>query len=1223
MQGLSPFTGTSRFELRRQLGEGGFGIVYEALDRRRDIPVALKLLRQADGAPLLRFKREFRTLSDVSHPNLVSLYELVTDKDHWFFTMELVDGVPMTAWVRQAGGTGGEASSGLTVDTALLKILPQLVDAVCALHRLGIVHRDIKPSNVLVTPDGRVVLLDFGLLSEHDPAADEDFSLYPSSGLNVLGTPAYMAPEQGTAEGAAPEADWYSVGVMLYEALTGRLPFTGSAVDCLEAKLAGPPASPQSVNPAAHEDLSAICMGLIAVEPGDRADAIARLQAIGRVADRADPASPAAVSDIFVGRESHLVTLQRAYLQAMQGTAVVALVAGVSGMGKTALVRQFLAEQRREEPDLIALTSRCYQRESTPYKAVDPLIDAVARYLRRLKDIEVARLLPRDAALLGRLFPVLRAVDEVRRVPEFGTAGIDSITVRRRAAIALRDLLFELAVREPLVLWIDDAQWGDADSAAILEPVLQAPDAPPLLLVASYRAEDASDAPLVAAFSRMARQPNAPRFESLSVGPLSGNDARTLALHLGSTDPSSAATVAAESGGSPFFVHELARHAAAGGGAVTLPDVVSARVRRLPPGARRLMTIVATSAQPIPPAVAERAAGVSGADIESVQMLGTARLTRVAGASDEPILEPYHDRIREAVLAAQTPTDRAACHRALADAWEASGLASPQTLTTHCLGCGDTLRAMHYAELAATRAAAALAFDQAAELYRLLINLADAHPRRRDWQVALGDTLVSCGRGYEAAGAFLAALGASADADADTMDVIEVERRAASELIRAGYLEEATQVLNRLLPKVGVQPPGGLPRAVVTMLVYRARLAWRGLHVTPVPEAQVPRAVLQRVDALVSIAPPLTLISLPRGLAVNLQAVWHSLEAGEPKRAAVGLALFASTVTLSGTKTYQRALTWVAQAKALAAPLNDPWTTARTELAEGICYKVSGFWQKGIAALEKASATFARCPGARWEIETAQTLRHDALIWTGEWRKLAAELPGRRHEAQQRGDLFSEAQVAGRLSPLMRLAEDRVDDARAEAQDAQRFYAQPHFNLQHRAALCSLLDIDLYGGQAREADRRLRREWSVLTGTLAMFQNGRIEAHNYRARIALTLAAQGDASGWARAARTARKLESEHAGYATALATTARASVAHGTGDVTTAVTLLRRAIAGFDEGDMRVYAACARWWLGRLLGGDEGDDIIEDAHLTMTAEGIVSPERIASLLVPGRWEHV
>ena len=152
------FRGTARFTVRRRLGVGGMGVVYEVDDTARHEIVALKTLRRTTAADIYRLKREFRSLADVVHPNLVSLYELFADDDQCFFTMELVPGaelrrlrprhgrsraVPTSAWSRRFGNWWRASS---------------------ALHRIGKLHRDIKPSNVLVTPDGRVVILDFGLV---------------------------------------------------------------------------------------------------------------------------------------------------------------------------------------------------------------------------------------------------------------------------------------------------------------------------------------------------------------------------------------------------------------------------------------------------------------------------------------------------------------------------------------------------------------------------------------------------------------------------------------------------------------------------------------------------------------------------------------------------------------------------------------------------------------------------------------------------------------------------------------------------------------------------------------------------------------------------------------------------------------------------------------------------------------------------------------------------
>jgi eukaryotic-like serine/threonine-protein kinase len=194
------FGGTSRFEVLRLLGTGGMGSVYLALDRHLQAQVALKTLNRADGVDLFRFKREFRSLADLRHANLVTLYELFSEGELWYFTMEHVRGVPLDRYLRPdpAVSPSGEL---------LRSTLRQLCEGVCAIHAADCVHRDLKPPNVLVTESGRVVILDFGLAKQA--------SSNSLSGAGITGTPAYMAPEQVLEKPCLPAADWYDVGSML------------------------------------------------------------------------------------------------------------------------------------------------------------------------------------------------------------------------------------------------------------------------------------------------------------------------------------------------------------------------------------------------------------------------------------------------------------------------------------------------------------------------------------------------------------------------------------------------------------------------------------------------------------------------------------------------------------------------------------------------------------------------------------------------------------------------------------------------------------------------------------------------------------------------------------------------------------------------------------------------------------------------------------------------
>ena len=272
----SPFPDTDRFRVVRRLGAGGMGVVYEVHDKVRDEVVALKTLRRASAANLYRLKREFRSLADVAHPNLVCLYELFVEDDRCFFTMEIVKGV---SFVEYARGVDAAARS----DDRLVLALRQLIEGVSALHRRGKLHRDVKPSNILVTPEGRVVILDFGLITELQPGNAGD------ARHAVAGTPAYMAPEETSGATPSEAGDWYGVGATLYEALTGTLPFTGPVLDVLRRKRALDPPAPAEVAPDVPADLSAICMGLLASQP--RATSVWSCRAPRAGSRRAPPGS--------------------------------------------------------------------------------------------------------------------------------------------------------------------------------------------------------------------------------------------------------------------------------------------------------------------------------------------------------------------------------------------------------------------------------------------------------------------------------------------------------------------------------------------------------------------------------------------------------------------------------------------------------------------------------------------------------------------------------------------------------------------------------------------------------------------------------------------------------------------------------------------------------------------------------------------------------------------
>ena len=356
-----------------------------------------------------------------------------------------------------------------------------------ALHRIGKLHRDIKPSNVLVTPEARVVILDFGLITELVPSA------YYDGGNSAGGTPAYMAPETGSSASPTEAADWYAVGVTLFEALTGQLPFPAPASDVLRRKREFDSPSPADLRLDVPSHLSSTCLGLLHRNPALRLTGQDALRRLGH-----DASAPPAVEITlftdgpFIGRAREITALREAFRSVVCGDTAAVCVSGPSGIGKSVLVRHFLEGVQAHRP-VVVLSGRCYERESVPYKALDSVVDSLSRYLGSLPSSQADGLVPADVLPLLRLFPVLRQVEAIDAAARREDEPLSAPHVlRQRGFVALRDLLGLIAARQPLVMAIDDLQWSDADSAALLQELLRPPDAPAVLLLVCCRSEDAA-----------------------------------------------------------------------------------------------------------------------------------------------------------------------------------------------------------------------------------------------------------------------------------------------------------------------------------------------------------------------------------------------------------------------------------------------------------------------------------------------------------------------------------------------------------------------------------------------------------------------------------------------------------------------------------------------------------------------------------------------------------
>lgn len=1221
-----------RYTIVGRLGRGAVGEVFEAEPPEPGAPcVAVKAVLGMSPDGLVRFKREFRALADVRHRNVIQLHELTFQGNRLFFSMELIRGVSFVEHLCGPARDGARTIHEPAKDFGRLRdAMRQLAEGVQAIHDAGFLHRDLKPSNVMVESEGRVVILDFGLVRDID--AGEGVGVTADGA--VLGTPLFMSPEQAAGDPIGRSSDWYTVGEMLFQALTGRPPYGGMGLlALLAAKKDAVPPRPTDLNPGVPEDLEALCVDLLSRDPEARPDGPAILERLG--SDAAVTPAEDSSGDVFLGRDDEFSKLQVAYEAARAGRPVVVMVEGVSGIGKSALVQRFLSRATRD--GAVVLGGKCSQRESIPYKALDSAIDTLTAVLRAMETAaEVKAVLPRNVGAITRLFPVLLSVPAIALAPSPRQVQMMPHEARRRGIEALRELLGRIADERPLVLHIDDLQWSDRDSLVVLETVLRDVDAPPIMLVCSFREGAPEQVAIVGQFiaDLHAVEP-ALDVRALRVGPMSLEDATGLALRLlaqsqGDTQ-SLAETVARESEGSPFFVAQLVRHAMRreviadhdSDTDVSLDDVIRARLRMLSPTARRLLAVIAVSGGKLLLGVAMHVATDGGLNSSSLVVLAEVRaesLVRTQGESDDDVVEIYHDRIRETVLRDMGAADLADLHLAIGHALVATGEADAADLSHHFREAGETELAARHTVRAADEAAEALAFDRAAELYEVALTLEVLTEPRAQLQQRLGRALASSGRQYEAANVLLEA---AQDVSAEVRP--ELLQTAAELLLTSGHSTEGREVLRRVLAAFSMRLPKTRGRALASLLANRAALAVRGLEATVKPPADLDATTIGKLDACWTAARGLIYTDGLVAADFHARHLRLALKSGDGVRISRALGFEAHLLaSLKAESGRSRCFELVDQASALAEKTDSDYARGMASQSRGHVHLMFGDWAQSRTHLDEAVETFReRCTGAAQEIGYCEI--HAALCeqLMGHIRALAPRAQTLLRESTRRAHPYSQGYARGMLGHVIYLADGRIEEAR-EQLDLYRDELPVGF----QAHILNFVDtrsaLLRYEGKVEDAwalqcERREEIEsfdmmrapfpkgahlWTLTQNALAMAKR------SPDPKPLLAVAEQ--------ATRTLTKLRLRHAqGFGHLGA----ASVLEARGDQDAALVRLREALTRFEAGGMEMYAALTQLRVAQVVGGSEGDALRVTAAAYTEREEIHAPQKLFEMLAPGGTE--
>jgi serine/threonine protein kinase/tetratricopeptide (TPR) repeat protein len=486
-----------------KIGQGGMGEVYKAEDTKLGRHVAIKLLTPEPLDELAetrsqtarrRLIREAQSASALNHPNIVTIHSIDQADGLDFIVMEYVEGETLKALLERGGA--------LPLAT-LLDVGIQVADALQAAHVIGLIHRDIKSANILITPRGNAKVLDFGLAKVvrqiTDQVDQEALTLANLTGAGmVLGTVAYMSPEQALGEPLDARSDIFSLGCVLYEAATRALPFGGSSMlSMMHAIATSDPPPPSRVRPELPREFDLIIERALAKDKDRRYSSASEMGLALRNLRETTTANWSGFAIVydtdlvernapsFVGREPELRKLESFLRQAVEGSGRIVFITGEPGIGKTSLSDEFLRRARKQYPGLLISRGRCVEQYGTG-EAYLPFLDAVGALLNGPGRERIAAVMrtyaPTWCLELPTAFVSTGSLEKLKQE----TIGATKDRMMRE----MGDVLGTLATTAPVVLLLEDLHWADPSSVDLLRHLCYRITTQRLLLAGTFRPED-------------------------------------------------------------------------------------------------------------------------------------------------------------------------------------------------------------------------------------------------------------------------------------------------------------------------------------------------------------------------------------------------------------------------------------------------------------------------------------------------------------------------------------------------------------------------------------------------------------------------------------------------------------------------------------------------------------------------------------------------------------